>query len=78
MTITINYAITEDAQRLLCLHYDTGATFGQSEPHHDIDGYRAGPARRELLKRGYIRPTHGGGYQITPEGQKWVESWRGS
>ena len=76
--ITINFAMTDDAQRILCLHSDTKAVFGQREPHGDIDQYRAGIARRDLLKRGLIRPTHGGGYVITPEGHMWVLSWRGS
>ena len=76
--IAINFALTDDAQRILCLHADTNAVFGQSEPHDGITGYRAGIARRELLKRGLIRPTHGGGYVVTPEGNQQVEDYRGS
>ena len=76
--IVINFALTDDAQRLLCLHADTNAVHGLREPHQDIDGWRAGIARRELLKRGLIRPTWGGGYQVTPQGVQWVTDWRGS
>ena len=73
---TIHWATAEDQRLILCLHYDTGAVHGGGEPHEHVTGFQASVARRELLKGGLIRPTHGGGYTITPEGRAKVEEYR--
>ena len=78
MSVTINFALTDAALRILALHYDTGATFAQSEPHGDIPGWRAGQARRELLRRGYLYSTIGGVITITADGRTFIEEYRGS
>ena len=75
---TIHWATTEDQRLILSLHYETGLVYGGSEPHAHLTGYQASVARRALLKKGLIRPTHGGGYVITPSGRAKVESYKTS
>lgn len=75
---TIHWATAEDQRLILSLHYDTGLVYRGSEPHEHLTCSQASAARRELMKDELLRPTHCGGYEITPQGRAKVEEYKGT